>query len=184
MARLVFFLLLLLSVVLAAPVQAQGDNPQTRPDGTLVHIVQPGETLWRIASLYNVSVDDLRAWNNLAGSSTIFAGQNLIVGQAQVTATPTNAPMTSTPPPTLTPLPGLVTLVPSSTPQPQVEVNIDAEDAADATDAGEATVSENSDESDTMRGLVRILAVVILGGAVLLTGGLVIFLFYRVFRTG
>ncbi len=43
-----------------------------------VHVVQRGESLSIIANRYRVSVNDLRAWNNLSGN-TIFPNQRLIV---------------------------------------------------------------------------------------------------------
>jgi membrane-bound lytic murein transglycosylase D len=42
------------------------------------HVVKTGETLGVIAGRYRVSVNDIRQWNNLSGT-TILAGQNLIV---------------------------------------------------------------------------------------------------------
>jgi len=47
-----------------------------------VHIVKKGETLSVIAGKYKVSVGDVRAWNNLKGSS-IAEGQKLIVSAPQ-----------------------------------------------------------------------------------------------------
>src|SRR5271154_1014598 len=44
-------------------------------DGT-VHKVAPKETLFSISKLYNVSVDDLKAWNNLKDNS-LSTGQEL-----------------------------------------------------------------------------------------------------------
>lgn len=42
------------------------------------HQIQPGETIIAISELYDVSVDDIKRWNNLR-SSKIIAGQTLIV---------------------------------------------------------------------------------------------------------
>ena len=49
-------------------------------DGMNIHIVQPGEGLFAIARTYEVSIDDLVAWNNLE-SSALNLGQQLIVGK-------------------------------------------------------------------------------------------------------
>ncbi|HNP27689.1 MAG: LysM peptidoglycan-binding domain-containing protein [Nitrospira sp.] len=57
------------------------DSPimETRgSDGEGLHTVSKGETLYRIAKEYGVSVQDLKAWNNLA-DNTIQVGQKLIV---------------------------------------------------------------------------------------------------------
>lgn len=42
------------------------------------HQIQPGETIIAISELYDVSVDDIKRWNNLS-SSKIVAGKTLIV---------------------------------------------------------------------------------------------------------
>lgn len=47
-----------------------------------VHIVKPGETLYRISRRYGVTVDKVRKWNKLA-DDIIEVGQRLIVGQEQ-----------------------------------------------------------------------------------------------------
>lgn len=44
------------------------------------HTVAKGETLYRLSKQYGVSVDDLKAWNNLT-NNTIHVGQELIVGK-------------------------------------------------------------------------------------------------------
>lgn len=45
-----------------------------------VHVVKPGETLYRISRQYSVSVDKVRKWNKLP-DDIIEIGQRLIVGQ-------------------------------------------------------------------------------------------------------
>jgi seryl-tRNA synthetase len=45
-----------------------------------VHVVKPGETLFRISRQYSVSVDKVRKWNKLP-DDIIEVGQRLIVGQ-------------------------------------------------------------------------------------------------------
>jgi len=60
----------------AAPVKSKagGQSP-----GTVYHTVAKSETLFRIANTYNVSIEDIRRWNNLTGDN-IAAGTSLIVG--------------------------------------------------------------------------------------------------------
>src|SRR5574341_239826 len=60
-----------------APVQ----NAQTSATGGpgSVHVVQPGETLFRISQQHGVTVDELVAANGLLSASQIYAGQQLIV---------------------------------------------------------------------------------------------------------
>jgi len=46
--------------------------------GTISHRVRRGDTLWAIASKYDVSVSDLKRWNNLK-SSKLVAGKRLSI---------------------------------------------------------------------------------------------------------
>jgi cell division protein FtsB len=55
------------------------DLPTSLSEESL-HTVQPGETLFRIARRYHVSVEKLRKWNNLNGD-TIEIGQKLVIAQ-------------------------------------------------------------------------------------------------------
>jgi LysM repeat protein len=50
--------------------------------GANIHIVRPGETLYRISRRYGVKVDTLRKWNKLP-DDIIEVGQKLIVSQEQ-----------------------------------------------------------------------------------------------------
>lgn len=57
-------------------------DPPARGAGAagVVHVVQPGETLFRIALRYDTSVDDLRRLNGIRGDQ-IEIGQRLVVGE-------------------------------------------------------------------------------------------------------
>ncbi len=63
-------------------------NPNFRsanlPNQT-IHTVQPGETLFSIAVKHGVEIGDIMADNNL-GNTTIYSGQNLVIGRNQYTA--------------------------------------------------------------------------------------------------
>lgn len=72
-------LVLALSLTLVAPVFAQG---------TTVHIVQPGENLFRIALRYGVTVDALAEVNGLSNVSRIYAGQRLTIPDGSTTSPP------------------------------------------------------------------------------------------------
>lgn len=61
--------------------------------GQTVHIVQPGETLFRIAQTYGVTVDDLVAANNLVDRNLISVGQQLIIPASGATATTEVSPL-------------------------------------------------------------------------------------------
>lgn len=60
-----------------------------RENGSIVHIVGYGQTLWNIALAYGVTIDDICRLNGIAdNSSIIYAGQNLLIHPAY-TVTPT-----------------------------------------------------------------------------------------------
>ncbi|MGE5223007.1 MAG: LysM peptidoglycan-binding domain-containing protein [Omnitrophica WOR_2 bacterium] len=83
-------------------------------DGKYYHTVQSGESLSWIAGLYEVSVDELMAWNGLGNASIIHPEQKLVL-QVTPPATPTPTPGPATPTatliPTLQPLTAAITPV-------------------------------------------------------------------------
>ena len=51
-----------------------------RPDGSIVHVVGYGQTLWSIAIAYGVKMDEIRNLNGMAADDTsIYAGQKLLI---------------------------------------------------------------------------------------------------------
>lgn len=63
----------------------KGQPPKVTADGVL-HKVAPKETLFSIARQYNVSVDDLKAWNNLKETS-LNLGQEIVIRKKTITDT-------------------------------------------------------------------------------------------------
>lgn len=57
-------------------------KPKAKTEGAK-HIVQPKETLYSIARQYDVSVDDLKKWNNLT-ENELSLGQELSIGKKAV----------------------------------------------------------------------------------------------------
>ncbi len=76
-------------------------------DGSVIHLIQEGETLTSIAEAYGVSAEQIRALNNMADTwAPIFAGHTLIIKPAgSVTREPTITPTMSGPTATETPIP-------------------------------------------------------------------------------
>ncbi len=61
---------------LAASAEAAKSMAKT---GSTIHLVKPGETLFRVSRTYGVSIDKLKKWNKLS-DDIIEVGQKLIVG--------------------------------------------------------------------------------------------------------
>jgi LysM repeat protein len=90
-------------------------------DGSIIHVVGYGQSLWSIAEAYKIKIDQLRSLNSIPQDySTIFTGQELLIQPAFTpTATlsaeeaatltktfkPTAIPPTATPKPSRTPFP-------------------------------------------------------------------------------
>jgi LysM repeat protein len=54
-------------------------TPTPGPDGRILYIVQPGDTLWDIASISGVPIDELRSLNNMEDGDVVIPGQKLIL---------------------------------------------------------------------------------------------------------
>jgi LysM repeat protein len=92
----------------APPAQVPIYTPTPGPDGRIIYIVQPNDTLLRISLISGVPVDQLRALNNLT-SDTIYEGQRLLLGlagPAEVVVTPGPTPTATPVLPTPSPSPG------------------------------------------------------------------------------
>jgi membrane-bound lytic murein transglycosylase D len=60
-------------------IQPVYENIAGSTNSSQTHLVTTGQTLFAIAKLYKVTVDDLRIWNNLLQSDGIKVGQNLVI---------------------------------------------------------------------------------------------------------
>ena len=99
------------------------------PDGSLIHEVQPGQSLWAIAIAYGVKITDLVNLNKSLSPTNpvIYTGQKIIVRGTSLptmspTVTDTPFPVTRTPTITKTPRAPTRTLAPTRTPTPTVQV--------------------------------------------------------------
>jgi LysM repeat protein len=82
----------------------QPPTPTPPPTGgTSTYVVQPGDTLSRIAVRFGTTVQELAVLNNLSNPNLIYAGQTLKIpgeGPPPVTPPPTTPPPTTPPPST------------------------------------------------------------------------------------
>ncbi|HSF81244.1 MAG TPA: LysM peptidoglycan-binding domain-containing protein [Anaerolineales bacterium] len=112
------------------PIQAATPGP----DGSIVHIVQQGQTLIGIANVYQIELSTLLNQNGLSLSSLIFPGDRLIIKPAEATptqmtataVTPTVTPTRASPTPRVTRTPRVTPTsaqlnTPGSVPNVQVE---------------------------------------------------------------
>jgi LysM repeat protein len=96
------------------------------PDGTVIHTVLYGETLWTISEAYGIPFTDLLTLNNLTEDSVIYPDEQLVIVQGTgETPTPTATPEEATP--TATPTREVTPTVESTeveaTPTPTEEAN-------------------------------------------------------------
>jgi LysM repeat protein len=93
-----------------------GEAPPPTPTPQLTHIVKSGDTAWGIALLYNLTLEQLAAFNNIDPNAMLQIGQELAIRAP----TPTPEP-TTTPTPTVTPEAGrpVVAATPVLSPSPE-----------------------------------------------------------------
>jgi hypothetical protein len=83
-------------------------TPTPGPDGRIIYIAQEGDSAWRIAAIFGLKIDNLRALNKWGETPNIKPGDKVLLGLAG----PAEASVT--PGPTLTSAP----VLPTSTPKP------------------------------------------------------------------
>jgi LysM repeat protein len=103
------------------------------PDGSVIHVVQSGQSLWSIADGYDIPMVDLLTMNNLTEESIILTGQELLVMPASIAIQDTESvveiqseDLTPSPSPTFTPTTQVTstpTVIPTPTEEPQAEAN-------------------------------------------------------------
>ena len=57
---------------------------EPREDGSIVHVVRTGQSLWNISAVYQVSIDELLALNDFIVNKVIYPGQEILVRPPQV----------------------------------------------------------------------------------------------------
>lgn len=90
-------------------------QPKKAPEGGTIHVVAAKETMFSISQSYDVSVDEIKQWNNLADNS-LSIGQELVIkksGAKTVSTTSTTATTSSAS--STTPAKGLHIVAPKET---------------------------------------------------------------------
>jgi LysM repeat protein len=72
------------------------------PDGSIVHVVQPGQTLWSIAATYEIELSDLLALNGYTSNTFIFPGDEVLIKSPDVVPSATAHQSTVSGTPTVT----------------------------------------------------------------------------------
>ncbi|MBP6471946.1 MAG: LysM peptidoglycan-binding domain-containing protein [Chloroflexi bacterium] len=80
----------------AVPPQPTGQPPDQPATEPATHTVQVGETMFRIAANFGVSVDDLAAANGVNDPSLVYVGQVLIIPGQLVAAPATDSELAAT----------------------------------------------------------------------------------------
>jgi uncharacterized protein YkwD len=147
-----------------APIIQPITTSTPNPDGSVIHIVQYGETLWTIVEAYNVNMPDLLVLNGLTEEDAIFPDQQLLIIPASIeleeTPETTGTPGEATSTPTLAPSPTATrTFAPSPT--------LMAENITE-TPAPRTNFIRNIFSGDTLIVGIGLVAVSVLGIALLL----------------
>jgi len=57
---------------------------EPREDGSIVHVVRTGQSLWNISAVYHVSIEELLALNDFIENKVIYPGQEILVRPPQI----------------------------------------------------------------------------------------------------
>lgn len=78
-------------------------TPTPNEQGQIIYIVQPEDTLWRIAAIAELTLEELMALNGIQSGDILSTGAQLLLGSVVPTAAPqpqvTNTPLQATPTP-------------------------------------------------------------------------------------
>jgi hypothetical protein len=155
------------------PIQVSEANP----DGSVIHEVKEGQTLWNIAAAYQVNLGEVLRLNGLSEGSLIYPGQKLLIKAASLSpaptssssavgATPTGEP-SATPRPSRTPTPRKATQVAQAVPALKTASTTDR-----AAPAASMQASDPSTQPEIDPILITIGGLALAGAALFLVGQL------------
>ena len=134
-------------------------------DGSIVHVVQSGQTLWTIAAAYKVTLPEILQLNNMTDTTTIYPGNKVLVKAALANPTPTTTETEietdSTARPTLTRRPGR--------PRTPVLGGVVAQETLTPDPDGEPSISTSPTSEAVPVDPLLIIIVALVGGGMLLT---------------
>lgn len=142
---------------------AEGQSPPPTPTPRTTHIIKSGQSLWLIAALYNLTLEQLMELNGLTADSVIRPGEELIIRLP-----------TPTPPPTETPIPSPtstaeLSLASNLSPSPISGSESDRVSLPPSTPAVDPLLEDGAQNADVdfMTALAAITGLGILAGAII-----------------
>jgi len=93
-----------------------------KPDGSVVHEVQAGQSLWSIAATYKIALPDLLTLNGFTNNTFIFPGDKILIKPPEIALSSVVSETIALETQPVAPLTDLMTRTPSPTPRTPVEV--------------------------------------------------------------
>jgi uncharacterized protein YkwD/LysM repeat protein len=137
------------------------------PDGAVIHVVQPGQTLWAIAATYKINILDLLNQNGLNANAFIVPGQKIVIQPAGSLPTEIATPEETIEKPTRTPRPSATPTVPAT------EV-AELQPTQQAVNTEKIQVSDRQAPGPRVDPLLLGIIGLMVGGAVLVLAGIVV----------
>ncbi len=66
-----------LKIKINSPSDPVGELPKKKEGKEIIYVVKEGDTLWSIAKKYNVTISEIKSWNNLNGGDRIHPSDRL-----------------------------------------------------------------------------------------------------------
>lgn len=143
----------------AAPVMIPVTKAEPRSDGSIVHIIRQGQTLWTVSAVYEIPLQQIIDLNGYTESQIIFPGDEVIVAPAGSAAPPQAEPSpTAEGEPTATP-----SLVPTAAPTSQELAALQSADNDAVPEAIILTSEEAQSRNNTVKWVVGLALASILG---------------------